>query len=136
MFLRWPQGGPTPYGYILQAVGSPWNYSAELYLFHFYVRHSNSTSRNKRTVKKKKKEPTRYRPSGRTFALGPPCGPPAVALRAPCVCLENPMALYSSWYFSSTQQLHTVFTIPNSQQTSTILLQPSLFQMLRNLYLK
>ena len=29
-FLRWPQGGPTSYGYILQAVGSPWNYSAEL----------------------------------------------------------------------------------------------------------
>ena len=28
--LRWPQGGPTPFGYILQAVGSPWNYSAEL----------------------------------------------------------------------------------------------------------
>ena len=30
VFLRWPQGGPTPYGYILQGVGSPWNYSAEL----------------------------------------------------------------------------------------------------------
>ena len=28
--LRWSQGGPTPFGYILQAVGSPWNYSAEL----------------------------------------------------------------------------------------------------------
>ena len=28
--LRWPQGGPTPFGYILQAVGAPWNYSAEL----------------------------------------------------------------------------------------------------------
>ena len=30
VFLRWPQGGPTLYGYILQAVGAPWNYSAEL----------------------------------------------------------------------------------------------------------
>ena len=30
VFLRWPQGGPTSYGYILQAVGAPWNYSAEL----------------------------------------------------------------------------------------------------------
>ena len=28
--LRWPQGGPMPFGYLLQAVGSPWNYSAEL----------------------------------------------------------------------------------------------------------
>ena len=29
-FLRWPQGGPTPFGYILQAVGYPWNEIAEL----------------------------------------------------------------------------------------------------------
>ena len=28
--LRWPQGGPTPFGYILQAVGSLWNEIAEL----------------------------------------------------------------------------------------------------------
>uniref|UniRef100_A0A8C4NDR9 Carbohydrate sulfotransferase n=1 Tax=Eptatretus burgeri TaxID=7764 RepID=A0A8C4NDR9_EPTBU len=43
-FLRWPQGGPMPFGYILQAVRSPWNYNAELLLFfHFYVRRSNST---------------------------------------------------------------------------------------------
>ena len=28
--LRWPQGGPTSYGYILEAVGAPWNYSAAL----------------------------------------------------------------------------------------------------------
>ena len=36
--------------------------------------------------------PTRYRPSGRTFALGPPCGRLAGTLRLPCVCLENSMA--------------------------------------------
>ena len=32
---------------------------------------------------KKKKEPTRYRPSGRTFNLGPPCGRLAGTLRLP-----------------------------------------------------
>ena len=41
--------------------------------------------------KKEKKEPTRYRPSGRTFALGPPCGRLAGTLRLPRVCLENSM---------------------------------------------
>ena len=30
VFQTWPRGGPMSYGYILQAVGAPWNYSAEL----------------------------------------------------------------------------------------------------------
>ena len=28
MFQTWPRGGPMSYGYILQAVAAPWNYSA------------------------------------------------------------------------------------------------------------
>ena len=43
--LRWPQGGPTFFCNILQAVGSPWNEIALLNIFfHFYARRSNSTS--------------------------------------------------------------------------------------------
>ena len=38
--------------------------------------------------------PTRYRPSGHTFALGPPCGPPAVALRSPCRHLASALILW------------------------------------------
>ena len=42
----------------------------------------------------------------------------------------------SSWHVSSTQELHSAFTVPNSPNTSTILLQPSLFRILCNRYLK
>ena len=83
-----------PYGYILQAVGSPWNYSGVITFFISTFAVAIRQAETKELVKKNKKikEPTRYRPSGRTFALGPPCGRLVVALRAPCVCLENSMA--------------------------------------------
>ena len=85
-FLRWPQGGPTLYGYILQAVGVV----VELYrgVITFFISTFAVAIRQAEKKELVKKKPTRYRPSGRTFAFGPP----AVALRAPCVCLENSMA--------------------------------------------
>ena len=87
VFLRWPQGGPTPFGYILQAVGSPWNYNCVVK--HFFIStltvaiRQAETKELVKTKKNKKKIRTRYRLSGRTFAFGPPCGRLAVALRSP-----------------------------------------------------
>ena len=54
MFLRWPQGGPTSYGYILQAVGAPWNYSAELTFFISTFAVAIRQAETKELVKKKK----------------------------------------------------------------------------------
>ena len=62
--------------------------------FHFYVRRSNSTSRNKRTgEKKQEKGPTRYRPSGRKFAIRPHCGRLASTLRLPCGHLASALKI-------------------------------------------
>ena len=57
--LRWPQGGPTPFGYLLQAVGSPWNYNCVVK--HFFIstlavaiRQAETKELVKKKLKKKK----------------------------------------------------------------------------------
>ena len=79
--LRWPQGGPMPFGYILQAVGSPWNYNCVVK--HFCISTLAVAIRQAETKElvKEKKKRTHSLPS--VWPHDRLRVPPAVALRAP-----------------------------------------------------